>query len=64
MAAHVHLSPEESRAIARFFVAVARVLIRMGYGWGALAALGVLGAGYAAWTAPTWWNWFRDWLEQ
>ena len=58
------MSPEESRAIGRFFVSVARLLIRMGWGWGALTALGVLCAGWAVWTAPTWWNWFRDWLEQ
>lgn len=59
-----HLSPEESRAIARLFVAVARLLTRMGYGWAALTVLGVLGVGWAAWTTPTWWAAVRNWLDQ
>lgn len=47
MAARVRLSPKKSRAIGRFFVSVARIPIRMGWGWGALTALGVLYAGWA-----------------
>jgi hypothetical protein len=64
MAAHVHITPEESRAIARFFVAAIRILTRPGFGWGALAVLGALGAGWAAWTLPSWWGSFRDWLDE
>lgn len=64
MAAHVRLSPAEREAIARFFVTVARMFVRMGWGWAALTTLGVLGAGWAAWMAPTWWPAVRDWLDE
>lgn len=64
LAAYARISPELSRAIGRFVVAVARLLTRLGYGWGVLAVLGTLGAGWAAWTIPTWWPLFRDWLDE
>lgn len=64
MAARIRLSPAEREAVARFVIAAARMFIRMGWGWAALTTLGVLGAGWAAWTFPTWWNWFLDWLEE
>jgi len=64
MAARVRISPEEAHAIGRFLTAVARILARLGYGWGALAVLGALGVGWAVWTMPTWWPVFRDWLDQ
>lgn len=59
-----HISPAEARAMARVFVGVARILTRLGWGWGALAVLGTLGVGWAAWTLPSWWGLFRDWLDQ
>ena len=62
-AARVRITPEESRAIGRFLAAAVRVLARMGYGWAALAAAGALLIGTAAWTAPTWWGWVRDWWD-
>lgn len=60
-----HLTPEESRALGRAIARIAGVLIRdLGWGW-ALMVVGSLGlAGYAAWTFPTWWNWFLDWLDE
>jgi hypothetical protein len=58
------ISPEEAHAIGRSFVAVARILTRLGFGWGALAVLGTLGVGWAAWTIPNWWPTFRDWLDE
>lgn len=58
------ISPEEAHAIARVFVATTRLLTRLGYGWGALAVLGALGAGWAVWTLPSWWGSFRDWLDE
>ena len=64
MAGRIHITPEETHAIARFFIGVARLLTRLGYGWGALAVLGTLGAGWAVWTMPTWWAWFRNWLDE
>ena len=64
MAARIHVSPEEAHATARFLVGVARILARLGFGWGALAVLGALGVGWAAWTLPSWWGSFRDWLDE
>lgn len=66
--AAAHLSPAASRAIGRF---VGLLIRELGYGWGALAALGLFGAGWAAWTLPTWWPWMQDqwdkvldWLDE
>jgi len=64
VAARVRISPEGAHAIGRFLVAVARLLARLGYGWGAFAVLGTLGVGWAVWTLPSWWGPFRDWLDQ
>lgn len=62
--ARARLSPEESRALGRFFVVVARLIVRMGWGWGVLTALAVATAGWAVWTFPTWWGAVRDWLDE
>lgn len=62
--ARARLSPEGSRAIGRFFVSLTRLLVRMGWGWGVLTVLGVLGAGWAVWTFPTWSGAVRDWLDE
>lgn len=62
--ARARLSPEESRALGRFFVAVVRLLVHMGWGWGALTMLGMVTAGWAAWTFPTWWAWIQDWIDE
>lgn len=62
--ARARISPEEAHALGRFLVAVARLLARMGYGWATLSVLGVLCAGWAAYTAPTWWNTIREWMDQ
>jgi len=59
------MTSAESRALARAISRIAGYLIReLGWGWGAAAMLGAVGVGWAAWTAPTWWSWFLDWLER
>lgn len=65
LTATAHITPAESRALARAVGRIVGYLIReLGWGWGVLTALGALGLGWAAWTASTWWPFFRDWLEQ
>lgn len=61
----VHLSPAESRALGRAISRIVGILIRdLGWGWGLTAAGGMMLAGWAAWTAPTWWSAVRDWLDE
>lgn len=65
LAASARLTPAESRAIGRAVSRIVGILIRdLGWGWGIAAVGGMALAGYAAWTFPTWWNWFLDWLDE
>lgn len=59
------LTAAESHALARAVSRIIGILIRdLGWGWGLAAAGGSVLVGYAAWTFPTWWDWFLDWLER
>jgi hypothetical protein len=65
LAATAHLTPAESRALGRAISRIVGILIRdLGWGWGLTVAVSTAFVGWAAWTAPTWWNALMDWLEQ
>lgn len=69
MLAAVHLSPVGSRALGRAVSRIVGILIRdLGWGWGLTAAGGMMLAGWAAWTAPTWapalWDAVCDWFDE
>ncbi len=59
--ASVHLTPAESRAIARFFSVLVR---QLGWAWGSAVFTGAVGAAYAVYSAPDWWPQLRSWLRR
>lgn len=63
--ASARLTPSESRAIARAIGRLISLVVQdLGWTWGLVALGGTALVGYAAWTAPMWWDWIRDWLDQ
>lgn len=63
--AGVHLTPAESRALARAVEDLVRYLVvHLGWGWGSLVIGALAALGAAGWNFDVWWPPIREWLEK